>query len=143
MRLNQFVFFIALALHPGFVKAQSITADDITGVWQTADKTGEITIFETDGRYSGRISAGTSEEKFDVHNPDKSRRRDPLIGLIILKGLVFDREDGAWKKGTVYDPKNGKHYSCHVALIDKDTLRITGYIGFSWIGRSEEWQRIK
>lgn len=141
--ITHILFFISFLLHPCVLDAQNINPDDIIGTWLTADKTGEITISKTDGKYFGRITAGTSEEKFDVHNPDKSRRQDPLLGLIILKDLVFDPRHRAWENGTVYDPKNGKRYSCNLKLIDKNTLKLTGFIGFSWIGRSEEWQRIK
>ena len=126
----------------GFIAAQKISADDITGTWLTADKTGEITIYKNGDAYFGKITAGTSDQKFDVHNPDKARRNDPLIGLVILKDLEYKGEN-KWTEGSVYDPQNGKTYSCNLTLLDRDHLKITGYIGFSWIGRSEEWERIK
>lgn len=122
--------------------AQKASADDITGTWLTADKTGEITIYKDGSAYFGKITAGTSDQKFDIHNPDKARRNDPLIGLVILKDLEYKGEN-KWTEGSVYDPQNGKTYSCNLTLLDRDHLKITGYIGFSWIGRSEEWERIK
>ena len=129
--------FVVLCLCIGIgVSAQDFKADDIVGTWLTSDKTGEITVYKDKNKYYGRITAGTSKEKFDIHNPDKQRRNDPLIGMVILKDLKFDSDDGAWEDGTVYDPQNGKRYSCNVKLIDHDKLKITGYIGFSWISRS-------
>ena len=118
------------------------TGDAIVGTWLTADETGEIEIYKDKGVYFGKITAGTSEQKHDIHNPDPKRRSDPLLGLVILRDLRFDGDD-LWEDGTVYDPKNGKRYSCNVRLLSRDTLKITGYIGFSWIGRSEEWTRIR
>ena len=123
--------------------AQSFKADEIVGTWLTSDKKGEITVFKEGNKYFGKITAGSSEEKFDVHNPDEARRNDPLIGMVIMKDLKFDSDDITWKDGTVYDPQSGKRYSCNVKLINRDTLKITGYVGFSWIGRSEEWTRIR
>ena len=62
--------------------------------------------------------------------------------MTILRNLQYDGED-KWEDGIVYDPKSGKKYSCNIVLLDNDRLKITGYIGFSFIGRSEEWQRLK
>lgn len=126
----------------GALLAQEISSEDVAGTWFTADKTGEITIYKSGDTYFGKITAGTSDQKFDIHNPDKARRRDPLIGLVILKNLEYEGEN-KWTDGTVYDPKNGKTYSCNLTLLDRNHLKITGYIGFSWIGRSEEWERIR
>ena len=123
------------------VRAQVPGPNDIVGTWLTEDKTGEIHIYKDKDLYFGKITGGNSDEHYDVHNPDEARRGDPLVGLVILNDLRFDTE-GVWKEGTVYDPKNGKHYSCTVRLLDKNKLKITGYIGFTWIGRSEVWERI-
>ena len=139
MRLPFFLFLFCVAANaPG----QSISSDAITGTWLTADKTGQITIFKEGDRYFGKITAGSGDQKFDIYNPDKERRNDPLIGMTILRNLQYDGED-KWEDGTVYDPKSGKKYSCNIVLLDNDRLKITGYIGFSFIGRSEEWQRLK
>ena len=137
------VSFILLFPTTPWLHAQNSNPDAIIGTWLTADKTGEITIFKDKNKYFGKITAGTSDQKFDVHNPDKARRNDPLIGMIILKDLEYDSDDKTWEDGTVYDPQNGKRYSCNVKLTSSDVLKITGYIGFSWIGRSEEWTRLR
>lgn len=123
-------------------RAQTRGGDDIVGTWLTEDGSGEITIYQKRDLFFGKIRGGTSEEEYDVHNPDEARRNDPLVGLVILKNLKFDDRDGEWTGGTVYDSRNGKTYSCNVKLIDRNALKITGYIGFSWIGRSEIWKRI-
>ena len=143
MRATILVSFIAVIVFTQTAIAQERKGDEIIGTWLTADKKGEITIFKEKDRYFGKISAGSGEQKFDIHNPDKSRRSDPLIGLVILKDLQYDAEDKTWENGKVYDPQNGKSYSCNVKLLNSNTLKITGYIGFSWIGRSEEWSRIR
>jgi uncharacterized protein (DUF2147 family) len=121
--------------------AQTFQADDVTGTWLTQDKSGQISVYKTDSKYYGKIIAGSSQEHFDVHNPDAAKRKDPLIGLIILKDFKFDGDD-QWEKGTIYDPKSGKTYSCTMTLTDKNTLRIRGYIGISLFGRTEIWKRV-
>jgi len=40
----------------------------------------------------------------------------------------------------IYDPKNGKTYSCKMTYKGK-TLDIRGYIGISLLGRTTVWER--
>ena len=72
------------------VACQDFDGDNIIGTWLTADKTGEVNIFRNSDHYFGKIVAGTSDQKTDIHNPDKRRREDPLLGMVILKDLHFD-----------------------------------------------------
>lgn len=122
-------------------KAQSFSTDDITGTWLTADKAGQIYIYKNANKYFGKIKSGSRQEQFDVKNPDKARRKDPLLGLVILRDFTFNGTD-EWNDGTVYDPDNGKTYSCIITLVNKNKLKLRGYIGFSWIGRTEVWTRV-
>ena len=77
--------------------------------------------------------------KIDIHNPDKSRQNDPIMGLLILKNFKKTKEN-TYEDGTIYDPKNGKTYSCTVTN-KGDKLDVHGYIGFSFIGRSTIWTK--
>jgi uncharacterized protein (DUF2147 family) len=119
--------------------AQKWKADDVTGTWLTSSKRGQIAIYKNGDKYFGKIKGGTSKQQFDEHNPDPAKRKDPLIGLVILKNFSFD--DNEWVDGKVYDPKSGKTYSCKMSLVDKNTLKLRGYIGISWMGRTEIWTR--
>jgi len=60
--------------------------------------------------------------------------------MVILEGLEWD--DDEWDDGTIMDPKNGKVYSCKLWIKDGD-LQVRGYMGFSLIGRSQTWIRVK
>ena len=63
------------------------------------------------------------------------------MGINILEGFSYD-EDLEWEDGEIYDPDNGKTYSCVMNLIpEKNILEVRGYIGISLIGRTEEWIR--
>ena len=63
----------------------------------------------------------------------------PILGMDILSGLTKD--DDEWNGGTILDPKNGKEYKCYIKLLDNNTLKLRGYIGFSLIGRTALWKR--
>jgi uncharacterized protein (DUF2147 family) len=63
-----------------------------------------------------------------------------LIGLVILKDFAFNGKD-KWEDGTIYDPNNGKTYSCVIRLKNESALEVRGYIGISLLGRTEVWTR--
>ena len=114
------------------------------GLWKNEDATFEI--FENDGKLSGRIVAlkepktPEGKEKTDIHNPDRSKRDRPIIGLVFMSG--FNRKsDTRWENGTIYDPKSGKTYSCFLELDGPDRIKVRGFIGISLIGRTDVWTR--
>ncbi|MCB2410092.1 DUF2147 domain-containing protein [Hymenobacter lucidus] len=120
------------------------------GVW--ADDTGEshIEIFRCGETLCGRLvwqqqpqESNTGRPKADTRNPDPEKRGQPLHNLTVLQGLRYNAATERWEDGQIYDPHNGRTYSCYVSLVSKDKLELKGYIGFSLIGRSHYWLRIK
>ena len=67
------------------------------------------------------------------------RENMAILGMDILSGLEKDNDE--WSGGKILDPKNGKEYKCYIKLLDKNTLKIRGYIGFSAFGRTAIWKR--
>jgi uncharacterized protein (DUF2147 family) len=131
------------------VIAQSYSADVILGKWLNEDKDAHIQVYKENGKYFGKIiwlkdpiDEVTGKPKVDDENPDENLQDRPIIGLIILKDFTFDGEK-EWEDGTIYDPKNGKTYDCYMKLDKEGVLKIRGYIGISWIGRSSYWTRVE
>lgn len=119
---------------------------DIVGVWYNTLKTGKVQIIEKDGKFFGKIiwlkeplDEKTGKPKTDINNPDANKHKNAIIGLNVLSGFKY--EDGVYVDGKIYDPENGKLYSCKMTLKDKDHLDVRGYIGFSLLGRTENWTR--
>jgi uncharacterized protein (DUF2147 family) len=49
-----------------------------------------------------------------------------------------------WVKGKILDPDDGNIYSCEMTLHDGGKiLEVRGYIGFSFLGRSQTWVRME
>ncbi len=116
-------------------------ADAIVGRWRTADQSGIIQLASlADGSYAGTVVGPVTPVRLDAHNPDVALRRRPLLGVRILQGFHYD--DGAWTGGTIYDPGNGKTYSCTLRLRAATALEVRGYLGVSLFGRTEVWQRL-
>ncbi len=129
--------------------AQSGEADLVTGTWLVEKKNARVKIYEKNGKYFGKIvwleepNDENGKPKVDKENPEESLRSRPLLGLIMLRDFEYD-EDLEWDDGEIYDPKNGKTYSCKMTLKDNGkTLDVRGYIGFSFIGRSQTWTRVE
>jgi uncharacterized protein (DUF2147 family) len=82
----------------------------------------------------------TSGRKTDSRNPDASLRSRPLCGLDI--GTGFQQADANHLVGgRLYDPVSGKTYS-GMATSEGDEVKLRGYVGFSWFGKSEVWRRV-
>ncbi len=127
-----------------FARAQS--EDDILGTWYNTEKSAKIEIVKEDGEFIGKIISVTREENgegpfYDDNNSDPDLRSRPLKGLHILEGLRYKK--GEWDNGEIYDPESGKTYSCELKLQTPDILEVKGYIGFSFVGKTVEWTRIK
>lgn len=121
-------------------KAQT---DPIEKVWYNQEKTAKIQVYKAkDGRFYGKMvwlkePLENGKPKVDKENPDEKKRNTPLIGLILLRGLEKDG-DNVYDNGKIYDPKNGKTYSCKITH-KGNTLDLRGFVGISLIGRTSTW----
>jgi len=127
-------------------------ADDIVGLWNTAEGRSKVEIYKCADRYCGRITwlkepnypdndeqGMAGKPKVDRENPDPDLRSQSLLGLEMLRDFRYD--DGQWRDGTIYDPREGKTYSCKITLAEDGTLKVRGYIGISLFGKTAEWTR--
>lgn len=120
--------------------------DAIIGKWFTENNKSIVQIYKgSDNKYYGKIvwlkdPNKNGKPKVDDKNPDKKLQSVPLIGLVILNNFTFSG-DNRWGNGTIYDPDNGKTYSCKMKLVSEKQLDIRGYIGISAIGRTTTWTR--
>jgi uncharacterized protein (DUF2147 family) len=117
--------------------------NQIVGKWLSGDKEGITEIYQQNGKYYGKITwlnkpnDARGKPFTDTENPDKSKRNQPLIGLIILKN--FEYKDNEWINGTIYDPESGKTYTCTIWLSDKSTLKVRGYWGIFY--ETQTWTK--
>lgn len=116
-------------------------ADDLIGTYMTDKNEGMVEITKRDSKYFGKLIWTKTPGKLDENNPDKTQRSEKLAGKEILKDFSYD--DGTWENGTIYDPKNGKTYSCKITRDDKGNLNVRGFIGVSMIGRTTFWVKVK
>jgi len=138
--------FITLLLFCS-MNAFSQNKDQIIGKWLNATGEAHIQIYPNGGKYFGKIAwmktpnDSDGKPRLDKNNPDNSLMKNPILGLVILKNFIFD--DDIWQGGSIYDPKTGKTYSCKISLQGPDKINVRGFVGFSMLGRTESWTRIK
>jgi len=147
----------------GLVAAGPVAAgedgDAIVGLWATDPEGGggqaHVEIFADGDRYAGKIvwleeaiypdddeQGMAGQAKIDRENPDPALGKRPIIGLLMLEGFRYDGKN-TWHKGTIYDPDNGKTYKSKMRLSEDGILKVRGFIGFSFIGRTSEWTRVE
>ena len=120
----------------------SQNGDAIIGTYMTDKNEGMVEITKKDNKYFGKLTWTKTPGKLDVNNPDKKQQTDKLAGKEILKNFDFDGKE-LWHNGTIYDPKNGKTYSCKITRDDKGNLNVRGFIGVSLLGRTAFWVKVK
>ena len=134
------------------VSTKSGEGEAIVGKWLNQEGTSHIQIFKATngsfaGKYFGKIvwlkePLKNGKPKVDDLNPDPKKHSVPLLGLQILKNFVYDADDKEWEDGTIYDPKNGKTYSC-IMTLSGNNLNVRGYVGISMLGRTGVWTRVQ
>ncbi|MGA0556679.1 DUF2147 domain-containing protein [Larkinella sp. VNQ87] len=138
--MKRFVLVLLLMLTAVLSGGAQPPSDAIIGEWVAPQKDSRIRIYRQGNSYFGRITWGTGGPDKDVKNPDPAKRNRELIGLTILNDFVFNGKN-SWEDGTIYDPREGKTYSCKLTLKDSKNLSIRGYVGVSLFGRTEVWTK--
>jgi uncharacterized protein (DUF2147 family) len=129
----------------GFSFTSKAQTDQIEGLWYNDVKTGKIEITKhSNGKFYGKVvwlkePNEFGKPKVDRLNEDPKLRSRPRLGLTVLNDFVKDGDD-KYDDGTIYDPLNGKTYSCKITFKGKQ-LDIRGYIGISLFGRTTTWTR--
>ena len=118
----------------------------ILGDWKTVDdKTNEqrsiVTIYKgSDGLYYGKIS------KMLVGQPglkcDQCKDKDynaPLEGLVIIRGMQYNKEKNQLEGGRVLDPESGKFYYGKVYPKDGKLVLRGSLDKRGFLGRNQTW----
>lgn len=129
--------------------------EDAFGTWITEPSSGGtnriiVEVYEKNNKVYGKILQLTErfdekgELKKDVNNPDKSKQSRTLEGIDFVSGFTYNENSGYYENGKIYNPAEGKTYSCYMLLQKDGTLYVKGHIpGFPFLGKSQIWKRHK
>lgn len=136
----------SIILSSFFLTFNTISSQSILGKWKTIDdKTGQeksiVLIYEENNMIHGKVI-----EIFDAQKRNRvcekctgSLKNKPVLGMIFMKNLKKDGKE--YNDGIVIDPESGNEYSCYITLVNNETLKVRGYLGFSLMGRTQYWKR--
>ena len=139
------ILFIGLLLTlPPVAAAAETGADAVLGRYWLPDRDGQIEIYEAGGLYRGKVVAYDVAGQLDEKNPDPKRRSRPFVGIDMFWDFRFDPSEKQWVDGRIYDANDGSTYSCYLWFEDGDpsVLWARGYIGVSFLGRTEKFDRV-
>lgn len=136
-----------------FVSTQAFS-QDVVGIWKTIDdETGKakshVKIYKNkSGVVFGRVVKILDPKKKNAtctKCPEKfngfGQKGQKISGMLILRGLKKD--DDEYNGGSIFDPNKGKSYRCYITLKSKDKLKVRGFIGTRYVGRTQYWYRLK
>ncbi|RLD54454.1 MAG: hypothetical protein DRJ05_14640 [Bacteroidetes bacterium] len=138
LRLKAIIFLTILVTTYSFAQQ----ADEIIGKYRLPNKL-DVEIFKSNGKYSGKIIAlGNFDEgqTTDINNPEKSKRSNPLLGMVIIKNLEFDKDEKQWINGEMYGPEKGMIFNLKITEMREDDIEAVGSKYFFW--KTLKWVKI-
>jgi len=114
-------------------------ADDLIGTYSLPNDL-EIEIFKEGNTYSGKIVALNGYKDGltkDIKNPDKSKRNDDLLGMVIITNLTFSESEKKWLKGKLYSPEKGIIINLKITKLASNKATAVGSKFLFW--RTFDW----
>lgn len=122
----------------------------ILGDWKTVDdKTGEVrsivSIYKaTDGLYYGKIAKMlVGEPGLKCDQCQDADHNAPIEGLVIIRGMKYDKEENQLVGGKVLDPESGKFYYGKIYPKDGKLVLRGSLDKRGFLGRNQTWIRAK
>lgn len=144
MKLKSLLFTL---LAVGLFSLTAVAQSTPVGIWKTIDdETGDakshVEIFQKDGKLHAKVVKLLQSDPDTVCDKCPGDKKDqPIVGMEILWDL--EPYDDYWSYGQILDPNNGKTYKASLYLEEADKVTVRGYVGFSLLGRSQNWFRVK
>ena len=134
-------------------------SNTLTGYWQTvSDQTHHVASIVK--IWSSTQKQNTSAKQYfgkivKIYEVDGAKKTDlckncsgkfhnkPILNMPVIFNMSRDGVN-YFTGGKILDPKSGHVYSCNMRLSKTGKqLIVRGYIGFSLLGRSQTWYRVK
>lgn len=149
-RLRLTIILLAVSIFFPTIHAKADDPDAILGKWLSSKKRNQVQIYKQGNKYFGKLvwmlepnDPVTKQPKVDQENPDEKLRSRQLMQLVLLTNLTYKGKN-VWGDGEIYNPEDGKTYSCDLTLKDPNSLDFHGYVmGISFLGKTKTWTRVK
>ncbi len=117
-------------------------ADKIIGKYHLPNNI-DIEIYKDGDGFSGKIIALNNFDNGqtkDVNNPDKSKQNNPLIGMVIIHHLKYNKDENKWINGSMYGPEKGMNFNLKVTEIREHDIEVVGSKYIFW--KTLSWKKI-
>ena len=140
---RRFSFLVLFLLGCGLISAQSVF-----GKWKTYDVFNKdkeeaiVEIFKDNDSLCIRIiEILPDEHRDDLCEKCEGENKDqPILDLIILEGATL--KNGIWQGAKILNAKNGYRYGCNISLLNDEFLKIRGFIGIPFFGKTVFWRKM-
>lgn len=119
---------------------------NILGKWISEQRNLVVEVYQTGKEFKARIvwAAGTDpERRVDEKNPDPGLRARKIIGMDVVRGLIYNEGAQSFENGSIYDATTGKTYSATAAFDGTETLVVRGFWGCKLLGKTLKFKRWK
>jgi uncharacterized protein (DUF2147 family) len=149
MNLKRLFSIIILFLYPYVnLHAQSVPPSDlICGKWESSEKNLIVQVYKENGKFFGKIVWYTDtggkpmDYGTDKRNPDPKLRSRKILGMSVLRDMVYDASSNSWEDGIIYESKHGKEWNASVYIDKAGMLKVKGYWHFKLIGKTMTFTR--
>ncbi len=118
-------------------------ANEIIGKYHLPNEL-DVEIYKDGNAFSGKIIGLNNFEDGqtkDVKNPEESKQDDPLLGMIIIHNLEYDKDNKQWINGKMYGPEKGMIFNLKITEFGENYIEVVGSKYFFW--RTMKWEKIK
>lgn len=147
----KFLFCIILLVfytNSNFGKNSSAPADAICGKWETCENNLVILVYRESDFFRAKVvwfkdgDPRLMNTWTDKRNPDKSLRSRKIIGMSVLKDMIYNPDTNSWENGIIYDSKHGHEWSASAYIDQNGQLKVKGYWHFKFIGHTLTFKRV-
>ena len=135
---------LIIVIIPMFLSLISIAqkADDIIGKYSLPNKI-DVEIYKRGDKYFGKIINLRDFEDgqtLDIHNPDEAKRKNPIIGMEVIKNLKYDADEKQWINGSMYGAEKGLIFNLEITKYRPNEIVVIGSKFIFW--KTLVWKRI-
>lgn len=152
MNLIKIIFLncIIASTGPLYCNAQSYE-DAIIGKWMSAENNLAVEVYKQNNDFKARViwfddtddKTKPMNERLDEKNHDKVLRTRKIIGMEALRNLQYNKDDGEWQHGIIYDSSSGKEWDAKAWITNAGLLKVRGYWHFAIFGQNMTFKKIK
>ncbi len=118
-------------------------ADDIIGKYHLPNNL-DVRIYKTkSGKYFGKVIALNGFENGqtkDVKNSEKSKRKDLLLGKVIIRNLEYNVKEKKWTNGTIYGIEKGLTLYFEITKVGQKEITVVASKFVFW--KTLVWKKI-